>query len=62
MVNPVEVFHVNVVGIIKFKYTFVSSTGVIPAGNRNAASYVMLVIVNLLTTSALAAWITFVNT
>nr|DAF01196.1 MAG TPA: hypothetical protein [Caudoviricetes sp.] len=38
MVNPVEVFHVNVLGTIKLKYVFESSTGVIPAGNRNAVS------------------------
>jgi hypothetical protein len=38
MVNPVEVFHVNVLGTIKLKYVFESSTGVIPAGNRNTVS------------------------
>jgi hypothetical protein len=47
-VNPVEVFHVNVLGTIKPKYTFEPSTGAIPAGNRNAVSYLKLVIVNLL--------------
>jgi hypothetical protein len=52
IVNPVEVFHVNVLGTIKLKYTVGPSTGVIPAGNRNAASYLELVIVNLLTTSS----------